>query len=64
MEFNRKCRPYSIAYRDMFGTIPSPSDYACTNEEFLAAITRAIDEKKEIDQYLPKRAMHQNGIFD
>lgn len=63
-EFNRKCRPQNIAYRELFGYIPTPTDYACTNKEFLEAITRAVTEKREIKEYLQKRAVHQDGVFD
>ena len=63
-EFNMKCKPQNIAYRELFGYVPSPTDYACTNEEFLDAITRSVADKKEIDNYIDKRAMHIDGIFD
>lgn len=63
-EFNRKCRPQNIAYRDLFGYIPVPTDYSCTNDEFLDAITRAVAEKREIENYLQKRALHKDGVLD
>lgn len=57
-EFNQKCRELNKSYIKLFGYIPSPSDYACTNDQFAEALSKAVEDKKEISNYLSKRAMH------
>ncbi len=64
IEFGRKCRPYNRSYREIFGYTPAPSDYACTNDEYLEAIIKAVEEKKEIKNYLKMRSPHIDGRFD
>jgi len=52
--FSKLCRPFNIEYRDLFGYIPVPADYICTQEEFLEALKKSIAEKKEISDFLKK----------
>lgn len=63
-EIIMKRREINKKYRDLFGYIPSPSDYACTSKEFFDAVEKAATEKKEIDNYLKKCPAHADGIFD
>lgn len=52
VEFGKKCRPYNKAYYAMFGEVPSPSDYACSNDEFLEIMRRCVEKKIKIDVLL------------
>ena len=54
IEFNKSLRELNKAYRDLFGYIPCISDYSCTREEYSNALKRAIDDKKEITEFLTK----------
>jgi hypothetical protein len=51
-EFAVKCRPYNIQYRDLFGHIPSPSDYAGGRDKFFDALVKAVEAGITIDHYL------------
>ncbi len=64
IEFADKCIPYNLKYLELFGYAPFPSDYACTTDEYLEALMKAVEEKKEISNYLPVRALHVDGNFD
>lgn len=52
-EFGKLSRPYNKVYFEMFGTVPSVRDYACTREQFLDALKHAVTEKNMIESYLP-----------
>lgn len=52
VEFGKKCGPYLKEYYNIFGEILSPSDFACTNEQFLAAIITAVTNKQPITELL------------
>ena len=54
IEFNKSLRELNKAYRDLFSAIPCISDYSCTRDEFISALKKAIEEKKEIGTYLRK----------
>lgn len=54
IEFNKSLRQLNKTYRDLFSAIPCISDYSCTREEFVAALKKSIEEKKEIGTYLRK----------
>lgn len=55
IEFGKKCRPYNIQYRDIFGYVPCKDDYKCTHEEYLEALLKAIETKSDLSSMLPKR---------
>ena len=55
IEFGKKCRPYNIQYRDIFGYIPCGADYACSQETYFDALLKAIETKTELSELLPKR---------
>ena len=59
-----KRRQMNKEYCSLFGYIPLPSDYACTTKEFFETVEKAVIEKKEISNYLKKRAKHINGTLD
>jgi len=60
IEFGLTCKPYNIRYRDLFGEIPSYDDFACTQEEYLEALQKAIADKIKIDGILKRRAVPQD----
>ena len=53
-EFNSIIRPKNVKYRDMFGYIPTINEYSCTREQFIKAMDDAIQENREIQNYIPK----------
>ena len=56
IEFGKKCRPYNIQYRDMFGYVPCKDDYVCSQEEYFEALIQSIELKCEIDTLLTPRS--------
>ena len=64
IEFGQACRQLNLAYRDLFGTIPVPSEYACTREQFLDALKQAVNERKPIETILLKRIHHNDGRLE
>jgi len=61
-DFSNKCEPYNIKYYELFGSIPVPWDYHATQDEFFAALLKAIEEKKPIDEYLSKGAIPEGDV--
>lgn len=62
IEFGKKCRPYNIQYRDIFGYIPCREDYKCTQEEYFDALIKAIETKTEISTFVSKKKInYQNS---
>lgn len=62
IEFGKKCRPYNIQYRDIFGYIPCREDYKCTQEEYFNALIKAIETKTEISTFVSKKNIdYQNS---
>ena len=55
-EFEKICPPYNIAYRDIFGYIPTQREYVCDQEEYIEALKKAIANKVELDHILKRRA--------
>ncbi len=43
---------YYMKYQEIFGYIPDESDYSCTREVYAEALLKALEEKKEISEYL------------
>lgn len=43
---------YYKKYYEIFGYIPNESDYFCTREMYAEALLKAIEEKKELSEYL------------
>ena len=54
IEFGKKCRPYNIQYRDLFGYVPCCEKYHCSQDEFFQALVTAIETKKELSELLTK----------
>lgn len=61
IEFGKKCRPYNIKYRELFGYVPCKDDYIGSQEDFYNALIKAIDSKKDISEYIKKR---ENNHFN
>lgn len=54
--FGKTCKPYNALYKELFGVVPCPDDYACNRDEFLKALIQAVESKTNIDQIVPLRA--------
>lgn len=57
IEFGKKCRPYNVQYRDIFGYVPCPDDYKCSQEEYFDALLKAIETKEDISALIPKKVI-------
>lgn len=55
IEFGKKCRPYNIQYRDIFGYVPCRDDYNCSQDEYFQALLKAIETKCELFTIVPKK---------
>lgn len=53
IKFGKKCRPYNIQYCELFGYVPCRQDYSCTQDEYFAALLKAIETKVELKELLP-----------
>ncbi|NSE52916.1 hypothetical protein G4313_07750 [Coprococcus eutactus] len=61
VEFGKKCRELNKKYHVMFGEVPSPSDYTASYEEYLAAMCKAVDEKKHLYDIIPLKKNKIDG---
>ena len=50
IEFGKKCRPFNIQYRDLFGYVPCREDYSCSQEEFLEALFRKNPNRRRLQR--------------
>lgn len=57
IEFGKKCRELNKQYKELFGEIPSPSDYNQPYEKYIAAMEKAISEKVKLDKVLAKNTL-------
>jgi hypothetical protein len=55
IEFGKKCRPYNIQYRDIFGCVPCREDYICSQDEYFDALKKSITSKTELSKLLKRR---------
>lgn len=62
IEFGKKCQPYNIIYRELFGYVPCKEDYICTRDEFYTALVKAVDNKKDLSVYVKKRVSLPEGV--
>lgn len=62
IEFGKKCRPYNIQYRDLFGYVPCREDYSCSQEEFFEALLKSIETKKDINMFLIKKTYDTSNL--
>lgn len=51
-EFNQRLRQINPKYKECFGYIPCITDYACSRDEYLATMEKAINEGRDISDYL------------
>lgn len=52
VEFGKKCRPLNRKYFEIFGEVPSPSDYNRPYGIYLEALERAVREKVKLERIL------------
>lgn len=60
IEFGKKCRPYHIQYRNIFGEIPCYTDYSCSQDEYFEALLKAIETKAVLSTFVPKHTIECN----
>lgn len=61
IEFGKKCKPYNIQYRKIFGYVPCRDDYKCNQDEYFEALLKSIETKKEISAFVPKKTLAYNN---
>lgn len=62
IEFGKKCRPYNIQYRNIFGYVPCRNDYNCSQEEYFEALLKAIDVKCELSSLVPQKKRDNQAL--
>lgn len=62
IEFGKKCRPYNILYRSIFGYVPCRDDYNCSQEEYFEALLKAIDVKRELSSLVPQKKRDNQAL--
>lgn len=55
VEFGKKCKPYNILYRKVFGYVPCRADYKCSQEEYFDALLESLETRQEISAFVPKK---------
>ncbi len=55
VEFGKKCKPYNIKYRDIFGYVPCRDDYSCNQDKYFEALTKAVETRCELFTLIPKK---------
>lgn len=55
IDFGKKCQPYNVQYRDVFGYVPCRGDYICSQEEYFNALLKAIETKQDISTFISKK---------
>lgn len=53
IEFGKKCRPYNIQYRTIFGYVPCREDYRCSQDVYFDALLQSIKTKRELATIIP-----------
>lgn len=61
IDFGKKCQPYNLRYRDIFGYVPCRDNYICTQEEYFSALLKAIETKQDISTFVPERTVEPKG---
>lgn len=51
-EFGKRCQKLYGHYKEIFGCIPVQTEFVCTREEFLDALEKSIQERKNISCFL------------
>jgi hypothetical protein len=64
IEFGKKCQPYNIIYRELFGYVPCKEDYVCTRDKFYTALVKAVNNKKDLAEYVKKRVVPEIEVGD
>ena len=59
IEFGKKCNQYNVKYNELFGYVPCKDDYIGTQEEFFTALVRAVNEKKDISEFIRIRGPYE-----
>lgn len=57
IEFGKRCRPLNKKYFEMFGEVPSPSDFNQPYEQYLAALEKAVTEQTRLERILSVKSI-------
>lgn len=60
IEFAKKCQPLNRAYRELFGRVPSPDDYACNRDEFFEALQKSVKDRIQLEKIIPVHAINND----
>lgn len=52
--FNKKTHELNKAYYDIFGVVPCIQGFACSREEYIDALEKAVTTNTIIEKLLPK----------
>lgn len=52
--FNKKTHQLNKSYYDIFGVVPCMQGFACSREEYIEALEKAVSTNIEIEKLLPK----------
>ncbi len=63
IELSMACRPLNAKYKELFGVVPTLSDYECTYEQYLNALTKAVFEQRPLEEYLKRAAPPDPSLY-
>ena len=61
IQFNKSIRDLNKRYFEIFNTIPKIQDYSCSREEYVEALTKSVEERKEIETFLKYIKLPKDG---
>lgn len=64
LEFGKVCQKYNVLYKKQFGEVPTPADFACTREEFNAALVKSVELGCKIENYLKRAVIPDLGRYE
>lgn len=47
VEFGKKCQPYNKEFKKIFGYVPCPGDYACSQDTFFKTLEASVTNKQD-----------------
>ena len=57
INFGKKCKPYNLQYKELFGYVPCRGNYQCSQDEYFKVLLKAIESKQEIVTFVPKKEL-------
>ena len=62
VKFGKKCRPYNLQYKDIFGYVPCRNDYRYNQDEYFNALLKSIETNRELDSFIQKKEQDFENI--